>query len=69
MKTRVRMGVLRLVNPSGFSVEVSQSYGNCLKYIQAREPVYLEDRAGATPVVHELLQLDAAARRIPVRHA
>lgn len=61
-------GVLRHAGASGFLVELSQSFGNCPKYIQAREPVYLEDRPdaapGAAPVVHELLQLDDAARRI-----
>jgi len=64
-RRRNRMnGVVRHAGASGFSVELSQSFGNCPKYIQAREPVYLEDRAAAAPVVHELLQLDAAARRI-----
>lgn len=64
-RRRNRMnGVLREVDASGFTVELSQSFGNCPKYIQAREPVYLGDRAGAAPVVHELLQFDDAARRI-----
>jgi predicted pyridoxine 5'-phosphate oxidase superfamily flavin-nucleotide-binding protein len=64
-RRRNRMnGVIRDAKDSGFSVEVSQSFGNCPKYIQAREPVYLEQGAGAAPVVHASLQLDAAARRI-----
>lgn len=56
-------GIIRDLNDSGFSVEVSQSFGNCPKYIQAREAVYLPS-VGATPVVHASLQLDDAARRI-----
>ncbi|MDP2448007.1 MAG: hypothetical protein Q8M93_12960 [Polaromonas sp.] len=31
-------GVLRHAGASGFSVELSQSFGNCPKYIQARAP-------------------------------
>lgn len=57
-------GVVRKMGALGFSVELSQSFGNCPKYIQAREPVYGEDRGVAAPVMHESLQLDAAARRI-----
>lgn len=64
-RRRNRMnGIVRDVKNSGFSVEVSQSFGNCPKYIQAREPVYVNDRAGATALVHESPQLDEAARRI-----
>lgn len=64
-RRRNRMnGIVRDVKNSGFSVEVSQSFGNCPKYIQAREPVYANDRAGATALVHESPQLDEAARRI-----
>ncbi len=64
-RRRNRMnGTVRDVHVSGFSVEVSQSFGNCPKYIQAREPVYVQDRAVPAPAVHEALQLDDAARRI-----
>lgn len=67
-RRRNRMnGVVRAMSASGFSVDVGQSFGNCPKYIQAREPVYREDRAAAAPVVHEWLQLDDAARRIITR--
>ncbi|MBA3592764.1 MAG: pyridoxamine 5'-phosphate oxidase family protein [Pseudomonadota bacterium] len=63
-RRRNRMnGSVRHVKASGFSVEVSQSFGNCPKYIQAREPVYLQGD-GAAPVMHESRQLDEAARRI-----
>ncbi|MDI1273155.1 pyridoxamine 5'-phosphate oxidase family protein [Polaromonas sp.] len=64
-RRRNRMnGVLHGVGAAGFTVEVSQSFGNCPKYIQAREPVHPGDRSSAAPVVHELLKLNAAARRI-----
>ncbi len=66
-RRRNRMnGIVRDVQVSGFSVEVSQSFGNCPKYIQAREAVYVQDRAVPAPAVHEALQLDDAARRIIV---
>lgn len=48
----------------GFAVQVSQSFGNCPKYIQARDPVYLPDRLAARAVMHERAQLDDAARRM-----
>lgn len=64
-RRRNRMnGVLREVGAAGFTVELSQSFGNCPKYIQAREPVYVEHPPSARPVVHEATQLDAAARRM-----
>lgn len=64
-RRRNRMnGILRNIRASGFSVEVSQSFGNCPKYIQAREPLYLKDQAGAAPLAHHSLHLDEAARRI-----
>jgi predicted pyridoxine 5'-phosphate oxidase superfamily flavin-nucleotide-binding protein len=57
-------GVVQHASASGFSVALSQSFGNCPKYIQAREPVYLGDSSSAPPVVHTGTQLDAAARRM-----
>ncbi|MGC1175055.1 pyridoxamine 5'-phosphate oxidase family protein [Polaromonas sp.] len=64
-RRRNRMnGVLREVGVTGFTVELSQSFGNCPKYIQAREPVYVESPPFARAVVHEAAQLDAAARRM-----
>jgi len=65
-RRRNRMnGTVRGVHPAGFAVELSQSFGNCPKYIQAREPVYV-DRPVPTagPVVHESAQLNDDARRI-----
>jgi len=34
-------GAVSAVDPDGFAVTVEQSFGNCPKYIQAREPRYL----------------------------
>lgn len=65
-RRRNRMnGIVRGVNASGFAVELSQSFGNCPKYIQAREPVYVERLpSSAKPVVHASAQLNDAARRM-----
>ena len=65
-RRRNRMnGIVRGVNASGFAVELSQSFGNCPKYIQAREPVYVgRPVPAAGPVLHESAQLDDAARRM-----
>lgn len=66
-RRRNRMnGVVRDVGTSGFTVELSQSFGNCPKYIQAREPVYVQTVGAsvATAAVHEARELDDAARRM-----
>ncbi|AYQ27288.1 MULTISPECIES: pyridoxamine 5'-phosphate oxidase family protein [unclassified Polaromonas] len=64
-RRRNRMnGIVRGLSASGFAVEVSQSFGNCPKYIQAREPVYADQALSAKPVVHESPQLNDAARRM-----
>jgi predicted pyridoxine 5'-phosphate oxidase superfamily flavin-nucleotide-binding protein len=65
-RRRNRMnGVVRDIGAAGFTVELSQSFGNCPKYIQAREPVYLQAGASAaTAAVHEATELDDAARRM-----
>ncbi len=57
-------GIVQGLNDSGFSVQVSQSFGNCPKYIQAREPVYVSNRSFMKPAVHQAAQLDGAARRM-----
>lgn len=62
-RRRNRMnGVVQAVTRAGFEVRVEQSFGNCPKYIQAREPVYsaLQGRA----VSHDGRQLDAVARSL-----
>lgn len=65
-RRRNRMnGIVRGTDASGFAVELSQSFGNCPKYIQAREPVYVErPTSSAGPVVHASAQLNDAARRM-----
>jgi len=55
-------GQVTLLDAKGFEVEVGQSFGNCPKYIQAREPEFA-GVAGAAPV-RRLATLDAAARAI-----
>ncbi|WP_332778107.1 pyridoxamine 5'-phosphate oxidase family protein [Polaromonas sp.] len=64
-RRRNRMnGVVQGLNASGFRVQLSQSFGNCPKYIQAREPVYVEGHRSGSPAVHSAAQLDDAARRM-----
>lgn len=67
-RRRNRMnGVVGSVDAQGFAVRVGQSFGNCPKYIQAREPVYIHASAGpgaAAPVLHESPSLDATAQRL-----
>ncbi|UUZ65065.1 pyridoxamine 5'-phosphate oxidase family protein [Polaromonas sp. P1-6] len=57
-------GVVQGLSDAGFSVQVSQSFGNCPKYIQAREPVYVDGPHSSKPAVHKGAQLDEAARRM-----
>ncbi len=40
-------GVVESVDEDGFTVRVQQSFGNCPKYIQAREPRFLPRHSGA----------------------
>jgi predicted pyridoxine 5'-phosphate oxidase superfamily flavin-nucleotide-binding protein len=63
-RRRNRMnGTVDSLDARGFSVEVGQSFGNCPKYIQAREPVFVggAPAAGFGPRVRGL---DAQARRM-----
>ncbi|MGH8822790.1 MAG: pyridoxamine 5'-phosphate oxidase family protein, partial [Rhodoferax sp.] len=63
-RRRNRMnGVVARADAQGFAVEVRQSFGNCPKYIQAREPVFV-DAARAIPAARRAEHMDAAARRI-----
>jgi predicted pyridoxine 5'-phosphate oxidase superfamily flavin-nucleotide-binding protein len=63
-RRRNRMnGVVSATNAEGFAVQVSQSFGNCPKYIQAREPVFIGS-AGAQPVVEQAGTLDDEARAL-----
>lgn len=59
-------GVVSGLSETGFSVQVTQSFGNCPKYIQAREPVYATNALHAAAVV-QASQLDDAARRMIAR--
>lgn len=63
-RRRNRMnGVVQGMGDAGFAVRVEQSFGNCPKYIQAREPVY-SATGGGQVAVHEGHVLDAAARSL-----
>jgi uncharacterized protein len=57
-------GVVSSVDATGFSVQVHQSFGNCPKYIQAREASYTRRPARAEPAVRHSDALDDAARRL-----
>ena len=64
-RRRNRMnGVVQGLSADGFGVQLQQSFGNCPKYIQAREPVYLPDRQVRQPVMHSNTELDVSARRM-----
>ncbi len=64
-RRRNRMnGVVQGVGADGFGVQLQQSFGNCPKYIQVREPVYMPGRQTTQPVMHDSTQLDDAARRM-----
>ena len=57
-------GVLHDVGPTGFSVAVRQSFGNCPKYIQRRQVA----PAAATPgAMRRLIGLDDSARSVIAR--
>jgi hypothetical protein len=47
----------------GFAVEVSQSFGNCPKYIQARRPEF-RGAMGMAPTAHRLEKLDEPSREL-----
>jgi predicted pyridoxine 5'-phosphate oxidase superfamily flavin-nucleotide-binding protein len=64
-RRRNRMnGVVQDVHAMGFEVKLAQSFGNCPKYIQAREPVFLPGPHAKLPVIHQGTQLDDAARNM-----
>jgi hypothetical protein len=68
-RRRNRMnGVVEQAEPEAFTVRVSQSFGNCPKYIQAREPVYVDGQPGRAGTLHRGAALDGAAARM-VRNA
>ncbi|CAN5622907.1 pyridoxamine 5'-phosphate oxidase family protein [soil metagenome] len=62
-RRRNRMnGVVEGVDEDGLAVRVSQSFGNCPKYIQERRAVYAGSALAA--VLHQGPVLDEAARRM-----
>lgn len=66
-RRRNRMnGVVSAVEEGGFSVRVAQSFGNCPKYIQGREPEPRADRRPG-PVQAEGSRLSDAARGLVAR--
>jgi len=68
-RRRNRMnGVVEQVQAQAFTVRVSQSFGNCPKYIQARAPVYVDEQPDQAGTLHRGTALDGAAVRM-VRNA
>lgn len=68
-RRRNRMnGTVAALDGAGFTVEVQQSFGNCPKYIQAREPVFVgaHDGDAAAPAAWRE-GLDEAARQLIAR--
>ena len=66
-RRRNRMnGTVEALDGAGFTVAVQQSFGNCPRYIQAREPVPASNRGHAPPVqpAQWLDKLDLAAHRL-----
>lgn len=61
-RRRNRMnGVVEQVEEAAFTVRVSQSFGNCPKYIQARTPVYVDPHPDHAGSLHHGDKLDEAA--------
>lgn len=60
-RRRNRMnGTVESLDAAGFMLQVQQSFGNCPRYIQAREPVFVPKRADSAPVQWlDALDLDA----------
>lgn len=66
-RRRNRMnGTVEALDAAGFTVAVQQSFGNCPRYIQAREPECASNRGNALPVqpAQWLDRLDLAAHRL-----
>ena len=64
-RRRNRMnGVVEQVTAQAFTVRVSQSFGNCPKYIQARAPVYVDERLDPRRSLHRASALDGVAERM-----
>ncbi|MFC5473874.1 pyridoxamine 5'-phosphate oxidase family protein [Paraherbaspirillum soli] len=65
-RRRNRMnGKVEQLTAEGFKLKVDQSFGNCPKYIQARQPSLIDDNAAAPQhVIHRGERLDAAMQRL-----
>jgi len=57
-------GVIESVDDEGFSLGVKQSFGNCPKYIQAREPVFIEREKLSLPKILRSKNLDESGRAL-----
>lgn len=57
-------GLIESLTEEGFAVSVQQSFGNCPKYIQAREPRYVGADSDAEVLLHHAAQLSPAARAL-----
>jgi predicted pyridoxine 5'-phosphate oxidase superfamily flavin-nucleotide-binding protein len=67
-RRRNRMnGRVEAADGTGFTVAVQQSFGNCPKYIQAREPLFAQDSGASAAPAERRDGLDAAARRLIAR--
>ncbi len=62
-RRRNRMNGTAHLQDDGLVVEVGQSFGNCPKYIQAREPVWMPDPP-AVQVIHQGPDLTEAAAEL-----
>lgn len=62
-RRRNRMNGTARLEDGGFAVEVGQSFGNCPKYIQAREPVWTPE-APAGHLAYEGPGLDESSRQL-----
>jgi len=57
-------GLIKSVANDGIAVSVQQSFGNCPKYIQARQPHYVGDGGTASKLLQHSKQLSPAARAL-----
>ena len=64
-RRRNRMnGIVERIDEQSFSVRVSQSFGNCPQYIQARKPEFVEGLSAHAGAIHRGEKLDARAREM-----
>ncbi|KRE16148.1 pyridoxamine 5'-phosphate oxidase [Bosea sp. Root483D1] len=58
-------GIISARDGNGLQIAVTQSFGNCAKYIQLRQPTFVPAAAGTA--AEELTSLDGAARDLILR--